>query len=85
MKFAFISEEKVAFSIAVLCRLLAVSPSRSTPRRSVLDRCTGVAMTSSPSRWWRATRQARAGTAARAFTPSSRPPASGWAASAWPG
>jgi putative transposase len=27
MKFAFISEEKVAFPIAVLCRLLAVSPS----------------------------------------------------------
>ena len=27
MKFAFISEEKVAFPVAVLCRLLAVSPS----------------------------------------------------------
>ena len=27
MKFAFISEEKVAFPIAVLCRLLDVSPS----------------------------------------------------------
>ena len=27
MKFVFISEEKVAFPVAVLCRLLAVSPS----------------------------------------------------------
>ena len=27
MKFAFISEEKVAFPVAVLCRLLVVSPS----------------------------------------------------------
>jgi hypothetical protein len=27
VKFAFISEEKVAFPVAVLCRLLAVSPS----------------------------------------------------------
>ncbi|MGC9986809.1 MAG: IS3 family transposase, partial [Polyangia bacterium] len=27
MRFAFISEEKVAFPIAVLCRVLAVSPS----------------------------------------------------------
>ena len=27
MKFAFISQEKVAFPVAVLCRVLAVSPS----------------------------------------------------------
>ena len=27
MKFAFISEERVAFPVAVLCRILAVSPS----------------------------------------------------------
>ena len=27
MKFAFISEEKVAFPIAILCRVMAVSPS----------------------------------------------------------
>ena len=27
MKFAFISEEKVAFPIAIMCRLLVVSPS----------------------------------------------------------
>ena len=27
MKFAFIAEEKVAFPVAVLCRLMAVSPS----------------------------------------------------------
>jgi hypothetical protein len=27
VKFAFIAEEKVAFPVAVLCRLLAVSPS----------------------------------------------------------
>jgi len=27
VKFAFISEEKVAFPVAVLCRLLSVSPS----------------------------------------------------------
>ena len=28
MKFAFISQERVAFPVTVLCRLLAVSPSR---------------------------------------------------------
>ena len=27
MKFAFISEEKVAFPVAIMCRLLVVSPS----------------------------------------------------------
>lgn len=34
MKFAFISEEKVAFPVAVLCRLLAVSPSGYYASRS---------------------------------------------------
>ena len=32
MRFAFISEEKVAFPIAGLCRVLAVSPSRAPHR-----------------------------------------------------
>jgi hypothetical protein len=80
VKFAFISEEKVAFPVAVLCRLLAVSPSgfyatqgrpRSLHGRRD-DKLTEQVV------------QAH-GTAARACTPSSKPPASGWAVSAWPG
>jgi hypothetical protein len=83
VKFAFISEEKVAFPVAVLCRLLAVSPSgfyatqgrpRSLHSRRD-DKLTEQVMQA----------RARVGTAARGYMPSSRPPASRWAASAWPG
>ena len=85
MKFAFIAEEKVAFPIAVLCRVLAVSTSgfyawsvRLASTRAKRD-----------VSWTRVceplTQPARAATAARASTRSCAPRASTSAESAWPG
>ena len=78
MKFAFISEEKVAFPVAVLCRVLAVSPSGyyASQRRSASpharrdDELSEARDGSHP--------RASGDTAARGFTLTSRLPASAW-------
>ena len=53
MKFAFISEEKVAFPVAVLCRVLAVSPSGYYASCRAPSLARAAATRSCPSAWRR--------------------------------
>jgi hypothetical protein len=77
VKFAFISEEKVAFPIAVMCRLLVVSPSGDYASQGRPPRHTTVETGNWPNGWRWCTWGAGAGTAARWFTLNSRPRGSG--------